>query len=253
MIRVWFAKLAKPIDTSMVQATAHVESVESGYTLDLILTTPSGSGQEQLRANECETFADVIALKIALMADPNALAPPPPVPTKRARSWALRVLASAGLATLPRAGPMLEVAAARRFGRVVLELGAGYGFAGTVRYGSLPDGVKIDAVLARPRLCGALDLAPIDVFVCGGMDLGLMRGRGVGPGLSEARSESQFYAALALGTQLRWPRAGRVAGVLSLELLPTIVRPGFTLRNLGRVYEAGRVGGRAGLGVEVRF
>jgi hypothetical protein len=236
----------------MVQATARVESSESGYTLDLTLTTPGGSGREQLYTGACETFADVIALKIALMADPNALALPP-VPKERRRSWALRVMASTGVATLPRAGPMLELTAVRRFGRLVAELGVGYGFAATVRYRSLRDGAKIDAMLARPRLCGVFDRAPIEVFLCGGLDLGLMRGRGFGPGLSAERSVTQVYGALALGTQVRWPKSSAIAGVLNLELLPTVIRPAYTLRNLGRVYEAGRVGGRAGLGVEVRY
>ena len=251
----WLAQARKPQSTRGIRVRASVQKEADGFTLDLRLEMPGGSGREQLHAVKCETLVGVVALKIALLADPDALlrAPPPPQPHREAEFWGLRLVTALGPGPLPGLGPFLELAASRRFGFTAIDLGVGYGFPNTIRYSGLEAGARVDLFYARPRFCVLPNLNAVDLPICLGVDLGLMRARGLGRDLDDVFTSKQFYAAAALGAALRWPKTGWIAGWIGGEALFSLVRPDFYARNLGSLYAPDPFGGRVQAGVECRF
>src|SRR5262245_42677092 len=72
-VQHWLSQSLAPHDPRGMHVEARVERKPEGFTLDLTLTSPSGGGREQLVAEQCETLAGVVGLKVALAADPGAL------------------------------------------------------------------------------------------------------------------------------------------------------------------------------------
>jgi len=95
---------------------------------------------------------------------------------------------------------------------------------------------------------------PLVFPLCVGLQLGAMHGRGDGPGLPVQQAARALWAATRLGAALRWrPRGGRVGLWIGVDAIVALTRPGFVTAGGVRVHEAARVGGQAGVGVEVRL
>src|SRR6185312_1246138 len=56
-----------------VRATARIRPAPRGWALELTLETPSGARSEAIVVEQCATIVDLVALKVALAADPDAV------------------------------------------------------------------------------------------------------------------------------------------------------------------------------------
>ncbi len=111
-------------------------------------------------------------------------------------------------------------------------------------------------VAAEFRGCGVprVRAVPLSFPVCAGLQVGAMHGRGTGEGLSVSQVARSVWLATRWGAALRWhPRAGRVGLWLGADLVVLGLRPNFVTAGGVQVHHAARVGGQAGLGLEVRL
>jgi hypothetical protein len=247
----WLAQSVEPSDTSRIRVAAAVSRESRGFVLDLRLVTASGTHREQLVAARCETLAGVVALKVALAADPGAAYVSRAAPERTVR-WGLRLSGSIGSGVLPGLGPMVGLAGALHFGYLALELGAAYGFRAPVRYAALPSvGADLELFEASARLCVVPGLGTVELPICGGFSLGLMRG--VGFGLPMTSDAAEPYGALTISPGVRWRLASMVHAMIGFEAWVAVDRPTFHVRNLERLYRPAQIAARAQLGVELRF
>ncbi|MEM6994971.1 MAG: hypothetical protein AAF721_30945 [Myxococcota bacterium] len=189
---------------------------------------------------------------------------PPPVPPRRPRLGppigALDVRGLVGAALVPGIGGGigggLTLGAERLHGR----LGAAYWFPGRAaleRDGEdaqpLDARVRVDAWMVQPQLCGATSQQTWSLLGCAGVEAGVLRGRGEGTSLAEARDPRRPWLAATLGG------GGRVAvhRVVRLGLWVTsaisVLRTRFVLRDGTVLYAPPPVSVRGGLEFLVRF
>ncbi|MEM7153311.1 MAG: hypothetical protein AAF799_10750 [Myxococcota bacterium] len=270
-----------------VEARAEITEDAQGYHLTLRTTTSGFSEERTLSANDCVALADATALMIALAIDPVAVAsaiepwepsepeadpptsapavnerahptepagttPPANEPSRRLQGGMLRLAANLGLGALPAVSGGPALAAGLRWQRARIELEGHY----FVPRGSTPvDGASVNVQLgtATVRGCGQLAHERIEAPLCGGVQLGGMRGDGDStPG---ARTGVGLWFALEASIGLSWwfrPQWALSGGVATAV---PIVRPGFQLDDEPAVelFEPSSVAGRVWLGIEVRM
>jgi hypothetical protein len=202
----------------------------------------------------------------------------PPSPPPRAR-------ASAPVAPDPQPSPSVEAASPRpRFvqGTVRLEGGAAVGLlpepgttvamAAGVRYGLVRVGVhgalwpaqqvlhpRDRTVAATLRLraagvhgCGGPRWRTLELPVCLGLDAGAMRGQGRGA-LAQVDAAVRPWLALRLGPALAWSPVPALALWLGVDVTASLLRPRFTIDDLGPIHTVGVLSGRVFFAVEARF
>ncbi len=105
------------VDHAGVQASAEVKAAPGGWQLDLTLVTPGGRQRETLVTERCDTFVELVALKVALAADPEGLIRNLE-PTRKAgaapektmtSAWAVRAAFGLGVGLLPGAAESVAV------------------------------------------------------------------------------------------------------------------------------------------------
>lgn len=145
-------------------------------------------------------------------ARPLAPAPaPPPRPAVRPR-LGLDLQGAAALGPSGRAGPGLLLGLSLRWPRVRLQARASHWFASRVQHPERPDlGVTLRLTAATLRACPALVRGPVELELCGGLELGALRAEG--DGLQQNRVQRGLWAAgvLAAGARyraLRWLALG---------------------------------------------
>jgi hypothetical protein len=254
-VEAWLARSIEPIDTHGIRVHARVEPKPDGFALDLTLESRSGRTQEQMVAARCETLAGVVALKVALAADPGAgFIASQPQPKSPARRVGLSLRAASGVmyGVLPSLGAVLGGAGSLRFAHVALELGATYAFPSEVHHHEVHSaGANVDLVSGSGRICLLQALAMLELLVCGGADAGRMRAHGFG--LGSSRETREPWVALGFGPALRWPASRWFSGWFGVDALASIVRPTFQILNLGALYTPPAVGVRVQVGGELNL
>jgi hypothetical protein len=274
-VRHWLAQSAERLDPRAVRVDARITAQAGGFGLDLELQSPSGRSREQLRAERCETFVDVVALKVTLASPPLGAAStdiPPRAPAggasrvleadpanraadpaspgqNSAIGVSARLLGGVGLGSLPGLAPNAAAMGSLRVGPFRFELGANYGFPSTVRYSSVPTaGAELQLLTGIAQACFSPLVRPVELPICAGIELGVMRGRGFG--VSEAYTSDQLWAAAVLAPALRVPLFGPVSAWIELRGLAVLARPRYHVRNLDVLYEPERFAVRAMAGLE---
>lgn len=187
--------------------------------------------------------------------EPRAFPAAPPEPTRpRAIGGALAVAAGPGLGALPGVAAQLTAVLALRGPRWRVEAGGAYWFPRTA---GAPGGPSVEIALGSGsvRGCYVLARSRLELPVCGGAELGVMRGRGQGAGVVSKTSRS-LWAAASAGPGLTWRLGSWAALRLSVDAIVALWQPAFDLRIAGErveLHRAAPVGGRAALGIELRW
>jgi hypothetical protein len=186
---------------------------------------------------------------------------PAPAPERTDRSpralhVGLRVGAGAGLFVLDEASAIVS-AAATAWGRAFrVELGATYWTPVEVRPAGSSAGGRLQQWTIDARGCGLLRPGPLELPLCGGLDVGAIHG--VGVGVSSPRNATSLRLALTAGAALVWRPLRwneRVGPWIGADLLVALVRARFRAIPAapGLVHHTPPVGARLAAGIEVRF
>jgi len=168
----------------------------------------------------------------------------------------LRVGAGAGFSVLTNASAVVSAGAAV-WGRAFrVELGASYWTPVEVRPEGASAGGRLQQWTIDARGCGLLRPGPIELPLCGGLDVGAVHG--VGVDVASPRQVASLRLAFAAGAALVWRPARwkqRVGPWIGADLLVALVRARFraTPATPGLVHHTPPVGGRVAAGIEVRF
>jgi len=101
------------------------------------------------------------------------------------------------------------------------------------------------------RGCPVPAIGPVELPVCAGIDGGVIRAEGVG--VEGANVAHRLWLAVSFGPALVWPMTRHFALRFEAEAAVPLLRPGFTIENLGLVYRVPRSAASAWLGLEFRF
>jgi hypothetical protein len=265
-LRRWVEASPERMASAGVTASAHVERVTSGWRLDLALVTPSGKQEESLVTERCETFVELVALKVALAVDPMGLVhgiettgqPASEAADMHDGRWALRAVFGLGAGLLPGVAESVSGLAGYEVPGWRFEAGGGSWFPRRATYAT-PPGVGADLSLwtAGARACALPELGGVTLRVtfpvCGGGELGQLSGQGEGVGVADVKTSRQLWAALTVGPGLRFRLAGPLFFWLEGDFVLALTRPAFHVRNLPQLYETTAASARGWAGLEVRF
>ena len=268
--------LGKPLESlseNRVRATGSVKRNDAGnWELHVVLAAGEHVEEDTLVAKRCQALGDAMALKVALAIDPLAVVdsvqPPPepvkpkaePRPQQRAVRAAtrsdvelgVRVVAGVGVGPLPGVSPGAALLGSLQFPQFRLELGAEASWGGVARYGSLPN-VGADLSLFASSLRGCVTPGRERWFfpICGGIELGVLRGAGFG--VDATATTTGLWGAVMVGPALQFRMTSRLSLWVEADASLTILSPEFHMRNLGSLYSPQRAGSRAWLGIELKF
>jgi hypothetical protein len=271
--------LGRPAETQdgeRLSVEGVVTQTDAGFHLELRSQMAAGVTERSMADADCQVLADVAAVVIAVAIDPLAAlneAPPreqepkpapeaPPEPedgddkapkqTPTGPQGLLRASGLVGVGALPRVGAGLELAGGVAIKRLRVEAFGTYWFAREQRFDADPQlGGRLWLWSAGARACAVPDVGAVSFPICGGVEGGLMHGRGIG--VENPKVNRQAWVALAVQPSLAWHPIRHFGLLLGVELLVPVVRPGFGVDYLGQLHSAGPVAGRGKLGVEVRF
>jgi hypothetical protein len=274
---------------SPLQAEARVAPHATGWQLHVILRDDARGIVErrELEAAECASLAQAFALIVAvrmdaLRADSNAVAlqlphPPPtpaivPTPPRSARlapptprplprraspppvpapslSGLLRLEAGIETGTLPGVGggAGLMGGIAGRSWRV--ELGAGGWPARSATTTTL--GVRLDLVVGRARVCWAPAMGRWHVPVCGGGEVGGLRGVGT-TGVTRPNAQWTPWGAATGSVGVAWSPLPWIGPYAAVEGVAAFAQPRFSVGEQP-VARANAVGIRGWIGLELKF
>ena len=251
------------VDLSTIHVVARVARHAAGFALDLSFESKSGSGHETLVAARCQTLADVVALKVALAADPvatleSAEAQPEEGTGRRRRArvpirYGVRLAGGVGFGPLPGAGPAAALLGSIIWQSARLELGAGYWFPKTAHFIEIPTiGADLSLAAAMLRACATPRLGSVELPACAGLEIGDMRGTGFG--VDTVRTADRVWIAVVLGPAAAIPLTNQVFLWLEADAVLALMRPdGYGIRNLGTLYRPEIGAARVWAGLEVRF
>lgn len=215
-------------------------------------------------AAEAKTVEDPEPLPEAEPAEPEP-APPepvqpqpepePPKPEKKKERrvrGGVRLGAGLSFGDLPGVGALLRLTPALIWPRARLEFEVGYGPLRRARFDDTPDrGADLQLAVGAVRGCPLLHARKFEFPLCAGLEIGAVYGRGVGYPITSAGH--QLFVALHLAPGVFYAPHPRVAVGAIVEGAIHVVRPRFTVANLGLVYHSALASVRALLAVEVRF
>lgn len=268
---------------AVVDARVRTEGV--GFVLELEVRIDAGVLHRRIEAARCDVLASAAALVMAVMLDPAALAesveaappePPPPVPavvapvrlpppretipaasepppSPRPRTRvdvALGLRAGGGWGALPRGAATFAGLLALRIASARVEL-VGIGVLPQERRTAHDAGVRLEPWAVGLRGCWAPQLGPIELPLCGGVEAGQIRARGLG--LAQPRAIAVPWLAWPFGVSVVWAPHRRFAIVAGVEGWVSTTRPRFVIPDLGALYTLPRAGVRALAGFEVRL
>lgn len=247
----WLAQASQPKVTNGIAVRATVQRDARGFVLDLQLVTPGGRADEQLIAARCQTLADVVALKVALAADPLVVLETTSPPTA-ALGWGARLSLGVGPGALPGLGTTLTATGIMRLSGFSLELSAAYGLQQRVSYPDRPTiGGTLDMLSAIARACALPELKSVEFSLCTGPELGVLRAAGFG--VATVFETTDLYMAWVLGPGVRWRVGGGFFAYFGVDAQLALLRPTFHIRNLTPLYQPERLAARLNAGVELHF
>lgn len=263
-----------------VSANGRVRATDEGYALILEIRSGESVGERALQGESCKEVVDAAALIMAIAINPSVLerasgpapvpdpredpepasdadaepvtVPSPPLPAPRRPAFVVRAGAGAGAFLLP--GPTGTVAVAvgvvGRFWRVEAE--GAYWFAREVTRADDVGG-RFQLGWAGVRGCGAPERGDFEFPLCAGIDLGAMRGTGLGDALASVRSRNAIWLAVRGGPSLVWRGNEWVGFWLAADGIVPVLRPRFDIQPSGReVFRVNPAGLQVQLGVEFR-
>jgi hypothetical protein len=258
------------------------------YRLTLRISAGGRSEVRSLAAERCSSLADATALLVAVaagqvepapveevaaveepaevVAEPapspavKAAAPVPAVEVarpvaaervRRGRGWFVRAAGGAAFGATPGVTGAIGLATGALWRRVRLEVRGIYLAPRTASRGA----ARIDVSLFAGSIhgCARPGSARVEVPLCGGIEVGGVRGDASGPG---ARDVTAVWAATVASAGIGWRAHPRVTASLAIEGVVRLAGPRFELRDPGptvRLFEPGIVTGRVVAGVELRF
>ncbi|MCA9706129.1 MAG: hypothetical protein KDK70_09800, partial [Myxococcales bacterium] len=197
--------------------------------------------------------------------EPGASRAPPvrpscrPAPSKGVRGELVRphcVALGAGPALqwgpLPRVGVGVSGEVSLLWPRVRLSAGGAFFFARPARVdaaGTLGGDVRLG--LGHLRGCGRLGRGSLEVPLCAGLELGALRGQGVG--IDVPREDRLPWVAVGADAGLAWSPVRRFALLARVGAAVPLLRQSFEINGLGVVHEPSIVGLRAALFAELRM
>jgi hypothetical protein len=121
-----------------------------------------------------------------------------------------------------------------------------------------PDARPVDGVAARFRLfagvvrgCGVLTRDDIEFPICGALEIGELWARGTG--LERASTVHALWLAPVVGIRPRWIPTRRLALGIIVDVVIPIFRHRFSTPDARFEHSVAPVGGRLGVGAEVRL
>lgn len=269
---------------------AHVRSTDPGYVARLELSSNDPAQPRAVRAFRAETcneLVDVIALSIALslgLSDtPGSVLPPErasanqplstvtrpaplpqndeskqePTPQGTRPGSALFFALTGDTGSLP--GPTVGLAMGIELSWSAAHLRLfGTWFAPQRKAVNVAIsesiGAEINLMTASLQACSSVSAphASLPLSVCGGLELGQLAGHGIG--ISTPRTSRSQWAALRFDLETHFqPQASSFRYFAGVGMVAPLVRDVFILRNVGTVYQAGSLVGRAHLGAFLPF
>lgn len=166
----------------------------------------------------------------------------------------LSVAAGPAFGPVPRVGAQLQGAVSLLLGRARIHASVLHAFA---RSSAAPDEPGVSAAYTGGGLAGcfAPNAGPVEVPLCGGVELGGLAGTGEGPSvqIDEARA---LWVGLHVGAGVAWAPVPAFALTAQLATVLGLRRPGFhvgTSQGPQELFRAPSVGARGLFGVEIRF
>lgn len=169
--------------------------------------------------------------------------------------WALAATIGPGLGVLPRVAAELRGSLSVLGRRWRVEASAMHWFLQPTTTTIAQPGVEVGVTGAGVRGCYVPGRGRIEIPLCAGAELAAMQGRGRGTNVL-ARATRSLWVATPFGPGVMWAVSSLVAFRLSAEAIVNLRRPGFDIIVGGERTELFRtpgIGGRASLGIEVRF
>jgi len=269
--RRWIAESAEPLDPRSVEIEGRVFRQGAVFVLDLELWSNGGRSHEQLRAQRCETFANLVGLKVSLAAAPRDAHEPRPLsrprravaaatPTNPGSRHAddhppavavpgLRLVAGAGFGSLPGVAAHGALYGTLAVAPFRFELGARAGLPKQVRYPGESLGAELWLLAGVARACWSPLRGGVELPLCAGIELGVIHARALG--LERPSEEGSLWAAAVLAPALRFGLAGPVSAWLELEASLALVRTHYALSGRESLFSSDRFGGRALAGIEL--
>ncbi|WAS90763.1 hypothetical protein [Nannocystis punicea] len=243
-------------------------------------------------AERCELLVDAAALMIAVAIDPDLLAEPAPAAAPLARPvddiplavpvvrdspaapplarppstdlarpvgrpapalrGTLAVAAGLDVGALPRPAPGFVVRLGFLARRVRAEVGAGHWLEQSVRVAGTGTGGDLRLTAAQLLACPRLALRRVEFPLCAGLELGAMRGRGVG--VVTPTVDRVVWLAVLADARVQWVPVPRLALGLQLGLAAPLLAARFRLRGEdGDLHRAAPVAFRGAFAIELRF
>lgn len=258
-----------------LHATGRITKVDARYELELWVTGEGVRWHSTLADPSCGLLTDAAVLKIAAAFDRVPRPAPAPAPSVPAPPEQRATASEPGMRCRPRPrqsrpGPPCIGLLADAAGQVgpLPRLGAGFGGGLTLLWPRLRVHVEGQAWLEREtsqsppnaalrlaagsvHACARLGMRSIEVPLCGGVEIGGMRGRGLD--IPFPRSSTLVWAALVVQGGVAWSPHPRLALFARGAFLGNLLPLEFSVDGRQTVYRVPRVGGRFGLGVEVRL
>jgi len=132
-----------------------------------------------------------------------------------------------------------------------LEARARYSFAQRITYADGVVGGDFDLWVAGGSVCFEPHRGPVSFPLCGGLELGSIRGESFG--VSEPGSATSLYAGLPLEAAVSWAPLPWLALWLGPRASVSLRRPRFHVRDLDLLFRAGPAALRVVAGIELRF
>ncbi|HXK20479.1 MAG TPA: hypothetical protein VNG33_21865 [Polyangiaceae bacterium] len=257
-----------------LRALGKVQRSEAGnWQLDVVLAVGGHVEQETLVAKKCGALGDAMALKVALAIDPLAVvdavqSPSAPSSTAQHEQQSdrlapvvspatslragLRLVGGVGLGQLPGVTPGAALYGSLQFPAFRVELGGGAFWGGVARYAAPANvGADLQLFVGAARGCVTPGSGRWLFPICGGVELGLMHGRGFG--VETASSTSGLWGGVVIGPAVQFRTTQRLSLWLEADATLTVLRPEFHMRNLETLYAPAPGGSRACAGIEVNF
>lgn len=282
------ARLGRPLarDEVKVEGQIAVSTGKPRYRLALRLTAGERSEVRALSNWRCASLAEATAVLVTAMIgdeqkeelrevvaieevrarSEEAPSPPPVVrpeveravevtppvkQDKRRPGWFVRVAGGAGFAATPGPTGAIELATGALWRRARLEVRGIY-LAPRTASEAMTE-LRVSLFSGAARGCARPGSVRVEVPLCGGLEVGGVRGDASGPG---ERDVTAPWVATVASAGVGWRAHPRVALSLAVEGALRVVGPRFELRGPGParvVFEPGIVTARVLAGVELRF